>query len=162
MTAESTLEVPTNASVAGIFDLDVVPNRLAALIGEAQVELGGLLEIVDELTPQWFVEAELGPELVEPRFGDVATTKEGRNRIGLDDAKEEEVEDEDKSERENRSNDLPQCEPGVHSRSSAVACFLLAFITRRRMAARTTAPPTIRTTGLIPPPTAPPTGRSWK
>ena len=104
MIAERIAETPTSAAVAGITRDDLVPDRLARLIGDAQVALGRLPDEVDELGQQWLIETECLPQVVERLLGDATSPEQRTHRVGLHHPEQKEVEDEHEDECEYRSH----------------------------------------------------------
>jgi hypothetical protein len=76
------------------------------LVGDAQVALHRLPQVVDELGQQWLVQPEGDPEIVDGLLRDVATPEQGGDGIGLHDPKQEEVEDQDENEGDGRPGEF--------------------------------------------------------
>ena len=105
-TADRIAETPTSAIVGPAASLDLVPDGLVRLVRAPEVELGGLLEVVDELPAGRLVEAELARQLGPLRVGQVAPAEQVRHRIRLDDPEQEEVEADDEEQGRERPEDL--------------------------------------------------------
>ena len=167
ITADRTAETPTSATVGRDGGHDLIPHRLAGLIRNPQVELSCLLQIEKELGAEGLVQAKGDPQVLQGLGRDIAPPKQRANGVGLDHAKQEEVEYQDEDQGEQRAQHLAQDEPASplaatlfagqasYSRSSAVVeRFLMAKKMPPITATPTTTPPIINSVLLesSPPP----------
>ena len=119
-TAESTAAIPTSAIVAPA--LLLISSQTGWLVGvrAPEVELGGLLEVVDELLARASRRARTAP-LSSARW--LCDSSWPRYRFatgsGVHDPEQEEVEADDEGQRDQRTRaTFSADEPGAHSRSS--------------------------------------------
>ena len=107
-TADSTAETPTSAIVGPAASHDLVPDGLVRLVRAAEVELGGLLEVVDELPARSTCR---GRTAASARPAATSVRLRPRNRFATgsdcDDPEQEEVEADDEEQGRERPEDLP-------------------------------------------------------
>ena len=93
----------------------VLADMIAAHTG-AEIPAQQLADVGEELLRQSPVEVELAPQPIELFGGEVAAAEQGVDRIGVDDAEEEEVEGDDEGKGAEGTDELAQDERQPHER----------------------------------------------